>query len=1006
MIFRALLIVIFLLASRYSHGQSYIFNRLSIGEGLLSNHVLCVWQDKTGYLWIGTQSGLQRFDGLNFRTAMEGRVDQVLEDGSGKVWIRAGSRIGILNVHDFSVRYVAYEGSKEVYGPFKVWLRKDESGRVFLVHVGKNCQYYDKERGSFSRRNNPFSLPDSLPVIDVVPDPRLDRYWVLSRNDLGYWDKKTKRYYSRSPGESSDPILGSPLLPPAIARLHIDRKNRYWMVAGRPAGSSFFCFDGNKGKFSGDTLGMNGPDHDAPFEVYGFGSFEDSVTVAYGQNYLRARTGKSFADLRSPVSNPYGIHFNVVTSVLQDREGILWVATDNGLYYTSGTRNQYTHILFSQEKKRSVISSLLVGRQNKLWIGTWGRGAFVLSNEFNNVHVEPVAALNRLGDPAQRIMSLCEDAFGNIWAGCDLGYLARYNGGRETAVLFKPGMFESSEIRQIAADRAGRLWIGLQNGDVWTYDPALPLVEASFRKVFSFGGPVSRMVFLPGDRLWVAVSGKGILVIDAQNDRLLETIDIQKAATSDIAGLRDIMPVNDTLVLVAGEHLGAIHPKTYRANFENVHTGSLNGTIFALLKDQDQNVWLGGASGIYKFNPVTKALTKYSQQDGLLTIHNNSYVPERSAGLKSGRLAFGGNQHLVIFDPAEYKTARRPPDVTITGFQLNNRYLPVDSLLRSETILLPYTHNSFRIDFAAISFSDRERITYEYKMEGLDEAWVPLVKGGQVNYNFLPDGRYRFMVRAKNEQGDYSPAITHLNMRIRPPFWKTIWFFLLMAVFTGCVLFYFHRLRLQKLLHIEKVRNRLARDLHDDMGSTLSTINILSSIALQQKSLDAEKSKKYLDTINQSTHQMMEAMDDIVWSINPGNDSIGKMVARMKETAGSVLEPKQIDYRFETDPRVSELHLSMEARREIFLIFKEALNNIVKYAGCSLVVVGLSKKGTELMLTITDDGVGFTETQTASTVRGNGMKNMQNRAGNLKGRLTVVSEPGKGTAISLLMPIA
>lgn len=1001
--FRALLLGIFLLVSRFGQGQNYIFNRLSLGEGLLSNQVLCVWQDKTGYLWIGTQSGLQRFDGISMRTVLEERVDQLLADGAGRVWLRSGSRLGILNLSNFSVRYVSYEGSKEVSGPLSTCLRKDDAGRIFLIHSGENCQYYDAVKGSFTRKSSLFSLPDSLQVTDVVPDPATGRYWVLSRNDFGYWDKKMRSYHSRS--NTADPMLSNRQLPTVLTSLFIDKKSRYWMVANESTGARFFCFDRRKGKFSNDTLGVNSPDNRGYFEVRGFGSYEDSITVAYGLNYFRGHHGKSFADLRSEISNPYGIHFNSITGILEDKEGILWVATDNGLFYTPGNKNQYTHILFSQEKHHASVSSLMTDHQNRLWIGTWGRGTYVLSNESTEPEVARIAAFDELGDALQRIVAFCEDNEGNVWAGGDQGRIARYDTARKKAMLYTPKVLVSG-IRQMTKDQNGKLWIGLENGEVWRYDPSQPFSDATIQKVFSFEGVVNRMVVLSDNQLWIAVSGKGIFIIDAQRAKLHQTINARMAGTSDIAGIHDILQVNDSLVFLAGEHLGTVDPRTFKVSFNYAHTGRLSGTLYALLKDRHQNIWIGGATGIYKLNPLTKVLTKYSQQDGIVTIHNNSYVPETSVVLQNGRLAFGGNQHLVVFDPEEYKTSQRPPKVTITGFQLNNQYLSVDSLLNTGVILLPYTQNSFKIDFAAISFAHRERIAYEYKMEGLEEDWNQLTTGGQASYNFLPHGHYRFLVKAKNDQGDYSLVTTHLDIRITPPFWKTIWFYLLVAAVTGGILFYLHRLRLQRLLHVERVRNRLARDLHDDMGSTLSTINILSNIALQQKSLDEAKSKQYLNTISQSTHQMMEAMDDIVWSINPVNDSIAKIVARMKETAGTILEPQQIDYRFETDPQVLELHLSMEARREIFLIFKEALNNAVKYAGCSLVVVKLAKKGQELMLSISDDGVGFSMSEPDSTVRGNGLKNMQIRAGNVNGKLSFVSEPGKGTTINLLLPIA
>ncbi|KAA0992082.1 ligand-binding sensor domain-containing protein [Dyadobacter aurulentus] len=1006
MISRAFLILLLIQASWACYGQNYIFNRLSIGEGLLSNQILCTWQDKTGYLWIGSQSGLQRFDGNNMRVVLRERVDQMLADGDGRLWVRSGSKVGICNAENFSFQNIAYEGNKEVYGPFKIWLRKDDAGKIFLVHIGKNHQYFDPEKNEFSRTNNPAQLPDSLQITDIVPDPKMGRYWVLSKNDFGFWDKKSKTYYSRSRNPLNDPLLRSKQVPPVISRMHIDNKNLYWMVSAGPSRTQFLCFDRKKGIFTADTMGMNNPDGSHFFEVYGFGNYEDSITIAYGHNYFRGHHGQSFIDLRSPANNPYGIHFNAISGIFEDREGILWVATDNGLYYTRGNKNQYTHIMFSQEKQSGVISSLLSDRQNRLWIGTWGRGTYLLRNEFNDPQIGPVPALARLGEATRRVLSICEDNAGNVWVGFDRGRLARYAPQAETATLFNPKQFQDSDVRQIVKDTKGTIWVGLANGNIFSFDPKQPFAEKQLLPKQALGGAVSRMVLMPGDKLWVAVTGKGLYVIDTRNAAVLKAINISKTGSSHIVGLRDILAVNDTMVLVCGEKLGVINPKTYTAHFDLIPDGELSGTQYAMQKDAFGKVWIGGSSGIYKLDPLARTLTKYAQQDGLLTIHNNSYVPERSTALANGRLAFGGNQHLVIFDPGEYKTAVRPPEVTITGFQLNNRFLSVDSLLRLGTTHLPYTHNSFRIDFAALSFAHRERILYEYKMEGLDENWLQAPARGQVNYNFLPPGQYRFLVRAKNELGEYSSKVTRFDLRIQPPFWQTIWFYLLLAVVTACVLFYLHRQRVEKLLHIEKVRNRLARDLHDDMGSTLSTINILSNIALQQKSLDETKSKQYLSTISQSTHQMMDAMDDIVWSINPVNDSIAKIVTRMKETAGNILEPKQIDYRFEIDPAVPELHFSMEARREIFLIFKEALNNIVKYAESSLVVISLAKKGTQLTLRITDNGVGFEIPQAGSAVRGNGLKNMQLRAGNVKGTLTVRSQRGAGTSIELFMPIA
>ena len=330
----------------------------------------------------------------------------------------------------------------------------------------------------------------------------------------------------------------------------------------------------------------------------------------------------------------------------------------------------------------------------------------------------------------------------------------------------------------------------------------------------------------------------------------------------------------------------------------------------------------------------------------------------------------------------------------------------MDSLLHLDKIRFSYSDNSFRVEFAVLSFLQHDKFTYEYKLEGSKEDWITLKSPLPVNYNLLPHGNYRFLVRARNSEGLYSKNTTALSIYIAPPFWRTIWFYILVGLVVAAILFYLHKLRLQRLLHVERVRSRLARDLHDDMGSTLSTINILSNIALKQSPLEEKTSKEYMSTINNSTTQMMESMDDIVWSINPVNDSLVKVLARMKEVAGSVLEPNNIDYQFHTDNAVKELNFSMEWRRDIFLVFKEALNNIVKYSKARNVSVTLKKTGKSFQLSVEDDGIGFDMNARVSAIRGNGLKNMKKRAETINGQLEVESEQGKGTRVNLTVPLA
>jgi signal transduction histidine kinase len=235
-----------------------------------------------------------------------------------------------------------------------------------------------------------------------------------------------------------------------------------------------------------------------------------------------------------------------------------------------------------------------------------------------------------------------------------------------------------------------------------------------------------------------------------------------------------------------------------------------------------------------------------------------------------------------------------------------------------------------------------------------------------------------------------------MNFYIRPPFWKTKWFISCLFFLLALVIYAIHNLRVNRLLAVEKLRNRVARDLHDDMGSTLSTINILSSMAKTKMTTDAVKTTEYLSKISDNSQRMMEAMDDIVWSIKPSNDSMQRVTARMREFATSVLEAKDIELNFSVQEEVFDVKLNMEARRDFFLVFKEAVNNAAKYSGAEKVVVEVTLNKRAMVLTVQDNGRGF---DVVKADGGNGLGNMQKRAEAMNGRVRIYSKSGTGTTV-------
>ena len=337
----------------------------------------------------------------------------------------------------------------------------------------------------------------------------------------------------------------------------------------------------------------------------------------------------------------------------------------------------------------------------------------------------------------------------------------------------------------------------------------------------------------------------------------------------------------------------------------------------------------------------------------------------------------------------------------ITGFKIFNSDIPIDSVLKLETIELSNQQSSFSIAYRLVDSPGVA--TYFYKLEGRDKNWTKALGTDVINYITLAPGKYNFEIRCENKTGAVKRDYTALRIDINVPFWLSGWFILLcFLLFVGAV-YYLHFEEIKKLTAVERVRQKVSRDLHDDIGSTLSTINILSVMARSKMKEDPERALEYMNKISDNSTRMMEAMDDIVWSIHPANDNMNKVLARMRSFATEVLEPKDIELILHFDEALKDVRLNMEQRRDLFLLFKEAVNNAAKYSVATEVCVDMRLKSKVLELTVRDNGTGFDVEKADS---GNGLNNMQKRAEKLKSGYTIVSEVGKGTTILVQMKLS
>jgi signal transduction histidine kinase len=295
-------------------------------------------------------------------------------------------------------------------------------------------------------------------------------------------------------------------------------------------------------------------------------------------------------------------------------------------------------------------------------------------------------------------------------------------------------------------------------------------------------------------------------------------------------------------------------------------------------------------------------------------------------------------------------------------------------------------------------------------LEGVDGDWGAQTESRSVNYARLAPGSYRFLARAINQEGVMSAEPAVFQFRILSPLWQRWWFLTLAATLIGLAVYALFRYRVARLVELERVRTRIATDLHDDIGAGLSRVAILSEVVKRQvgaSSVSGEQSIPLLTEIADSARGLVESMREIVWAIDPRRDALSDVVSQVRQFASDVLEAKAINWDFQVEPELEKIKLDPERRRHLFLIFKEALHNIARHAGCHNVRLSLTVSHNQLWGEIRDDGRGFTAQggDAAPSTNGHGLENMRRRAAQVGGRVNIESWPGQGTCIKLMIPL-
>jgi ligand-binding sensor domain-containing protein/signal transduction histidine kinase len=1031
-----LFIAILLLLQLRAGASQYLVDSWDSDQGLPDNFVTSIVRTPDGYLWVGTYHGLARFDGSAFVTYKPENTPQLGHERIVKLFLDAEGTLWI-NTYDgslTSLRNGAF--SREWDGAGKgiseAWMVASDSKEIIFAF----------RSGLLIRRAAAGGGPKDWEVL-TPPGPSPGAYYC--RDGAGtLWCSTLDGKLWRIRG-------GKYELVPKEAGLR--GEEFHWLEAD-PSGRIWTGTEKELAAWDGARWQDMAPEGEADLDIASLSFTKDGgVVVAANGRLRKLLNGKWVAEF-----NPWP---NVMeedpthSSFYQDREGGLWrMSRGNGIYHMS-PQGEIQRIAMADGLPGGHTTCCFEDQEGALWVGT-GRAGFA------RLRKNPIEILSAPGQPVGPAMSVCEDGSGALWVGTYGSGLDRWQNGIATEypilsadmedIVFSiyPGThgglwlsagredlsgFQAGEakpapvavhaVKCILQDNEGRVWLGRKDGvDCWA--------DGTLREWSSHEGsisvPVRALVEDRQGKIWMGADDGNLYQFDGSEPRAhpLPAYPARQAIFSMLAD-------GDGSLWIGTADAGLLHFDGSRFTRFTAREGLPDDLICQILDDQRGNLWLGTHHGICR---VAKAALEafvrgrtpaiscsvYGRSDGLPTLQcTDMYQPSAWRG-HDGKLWFATAKGVVGLQPEEMPLNSRAPTVVIQQFltdgnihalpQAGGRQIP-------EARVLPGEQN-LEFDFVALSLTNPESDQYRYKLEGFDRDWINPEGRRMAQYSYLKPGNYRFRVVASNNDGVWNETGASLDVRVLPHFWETWWFLTLAGLVSlgtaaGIARYVSVRgmrgelERLARQRDIEQDRTRIARDIHDHIGSGLTHINLLNELLLGDP---VEHLPDRIGQITGVTCELMSAMDEIVWALNPKNDTLESLVNYLCEYAGEYLRVAKVRLFIDVPGSLPGWHVTSEVRHNLFLAVKEILNNIAKHSQATEVFLTLVLDATSARLEIRDNGRGFPLDPVLAGLpggvphsNGNGLDNLKRRASAIGGPCRIRGGPGKGASIELTIPV-
>ncbi len=1029
------------------------FGHLGVDQGLSDNGVFAIHQDTRGFMWFGTENGLNRYDGYHFTVYRHNDLDsqsisidnvpQVFEDRSGTLWIR-GPAGNDLN---------RFDRTSEQFTPclpntYVSSIYEDAHGTLWFATQGRGLFRYEKANATFVHYSvacdtlvspticgNPADGDQTLFVgtshgvvafdqqegtsgylqggprgaVTAMVGDRAGNVWIGTREGL-YAFNCTTRVCSFYPfGIQIRRNTGGN----EIRLLYEDREGLLWIGI---AGARVALFDPTTGKY------RHFPDAGYQASWPNQGICEDRTgaiwvsTTDRGVQKFDRRTG-SFSTYQNDPGDPQSLSRNLANCIYEDRSGTLWIGTwGGGLNTIDPAQKAFHHYTLNGSAQKgleaNVVSGFTEDHSGMLWITTMGGlTKFDRATElFTHYRHDPK-------DPhslsTNATWAVLEDREGFLWVAAQGQGLDRLDPSRKQFTHYRhdqylhdprnSGGLGSNTVFSLCEDKAGGLWVGTADGTLDRLDRHTGTIAHYRDSLQGSDEPWVGVVWaLYEDRqgsIWICAGAGGLASFDRKTGSFIhyqnEPNNPFSLSPNSIRSIHEDAAGMMWVGTVAGlnkfdRSRGTFVRFTVRDGLESDHLGTI-------LHDDHGCLWMSTTRGISKFDPRTGKFSNYNEDDGI-TIH--PFMTQFGYRTRNGEMYFGGTNGFVRFHPDSIEDNPYVPPVVITRLLISDRPATLDTVISEKKgITLSHDEDSFAFEFAALNYTNPGKNQYAYKLEGFDNDWIQAGTRRYASYTHLDPGRYVFTVRGSNNDGKRNDAGTSVFVIIRPPYWQTWWFRSLVAALFIALVTLAYNYRVRKLLEMERLRVRISTDLHDEIGSNLSAIALQSDLVRSGVGTGNEGTDRLVE-ISRSARQMTNDLRDIVWTINPGLDRVDDVVERMRAIAAAMLSGTT--YSFEGEAGSSSERLEMEFRRHLLLMYKEVLHNIQKHAHATQVSIRATREAGCFTVTIDDNGVGF---DTALPSSGYGLSSLKGRARAIGAALEIVSERGRGTRVKIAVRI-